>query len=85
MNYDAILKTARSKDFMTPEGRKKAYDNMVEQGIDALVENSSQIIARQIQNQFLKNVWKSTEAEKATSHPTGFTLRDFDRKWHNPE
>ena len=32
-----ILKTARSKDFMTPEGRKKAYDNMVEQGIDALI------------------------------------------------
>lgn len=32
-----ILKTARSKDFMMPEGRKKAYDNMVEQGIDALV------------------------------------------------
>lgn len=32
-----ILKTARSKEFMTPEGRKKAYDNMVEQGIDALI------------------------------------------------
>ena len=32
-----ILKTARSKDFLTPEGRKKAYDNMVEQGIDALI------------------------------------------------
>ena len=32
-----ILKTARSKEFLTPEGRKKAYDNMVEQGIDALV------------------------------------------------
>ncbi len=32
-----ILKTARSKDFMTEEGRKKAYDNMVEAGIDALV------------------------------------------------
>ena len=31
-----ILKTARSKEFLTPEGRKKAYDNMVEQGIDAL-------------------------------------------------
>lgn len=31
------LKTARSKDFLTPEGRKKAYDNMVEQGIDALI------------------------------------------------
>lgn len=32
-----ILKTARSKEFMTPEGRKKAYDNMTAQGIDALV------------------------------------------------
>lgn len=32
-----ILKTARSKEFMTPEGRQKAYDNMVANGIDALV------------------------------------------------
>ncbi len=32
-----ILKTARSKDFMTPEGRQKAYDNMIANGIDALV------------------------------------------------
>ena len=32
-----ILKTARSEAFMTPEGRKKAYDNMVAQGIDALI------------------------------------------------
>ena len=32
-----ILKTARSKDFMTPEGRQRAYDNMVSAGIDALV------------------------------------------------
>ncbi len=32
-----ILKTARSGDFMDAEGRKKAYDNMVEAGIDALV------------------------------------------------
>ena len=32
-----ILKTARSQEFMTPEGRRKAYDNMVEAGIDALV------------------------------------------------
>ena len=32
-----ILKTARSKDFMTEEGRQKAYDNMVARGIDALV------------------------------------------------
>ncbi len=32
-----ILKTARSKDFMTPEGRQKAYDNMQKHGIDALI------------------------------------------------
>lgn len=32
-----ILKSARSKEFMTPEGRKKAYDNLVKQGIDAFV------------------------------------------------
>ena len=32
-----ILKTARSKEFLTPEGRKKAYDNMVAAGIDALI------------------------------------------------
>lgn len=32
-----ILKTARSTEFMTVEGRKRAYDNMVAQGIDALV------------------------------------------------
>ena len=28
-----ILKTARCKEFMTPEGRKQAYDNMVAAGI----------------------------------------------------
>lgn len=32
-----ILKTARSKEFRTPEGRQKAYDNMVKHEIDALV------------------------------------------------
>lgn len=32
-----ILKTARSAEFMTPEGRKTAYENMTAQGIDALV------------------------------------------------
>ncbi|MBR4337944.1 MAG: 6-phosphofructokinase [Bacteroidaceae bacterium] len=32
-----ILKTARSKDFMTPEGRKKAHANMRSHGIDALI------------------------------------------------
>ena len=32
-----ILKTARCGAFMTPEGRKAAYENMVEAGIDALV------------------------------------------------
>ena len=32
-----ILKTARSKDFMTPEGRQRAYDTCVREDIDALV------------------------------------------------
>ena len=32
-----ILKSARSKEFMTVEGRKKAHENLVESGIDALV------------------------------------------------
>ncbi|MFO3725647.1 6-phosphofructokinase [Butyricimonas muris] len=32
-----MLKTARCKEFMTPEGRKQAYDNMQATGIDALV------------------------------------------------
>ncbi|TRX21541.1 6-phosphofructokinase [Flavobacterium franklandianum] len=32
-----ILKSARSKEFMTVEGRKKAHDQLVNAGIDALV------------------------------------------------
>lgn len=32
-----ILKTARSKEFMTEEGKQKAYDNIQKFGIDALV------------------------------------------------
>jgi 6-phosphofructokinase 1 len=32
-----ILKTARSKEFMTPEGMQKAYDTCVKEEIDALV------------------------------------------------
>ena len=32
-----ILKTARSKEFMTEEGRAKAYENIKKYGIDALV------------------------------------------------
>lgn len=32
-----ILKSARSKDFRTPEGRKKAYDQLVKAGVDSLV------------------------------------------------
>lgn len=32
-----ILKTARSKEFETPEGREKAFKNLQEEGIDALV------------------------------------------------
>lgn len=32
-----ILKSARSKEFMTKEGRKKAYDNLKAHGIDAVI------------------------------------------------
>ena len=32
-----ILKTARCKEFRTPEGRKLAYENMKKEGIDALI------------------------------------------------
>lgn len=32
-----ILKTARSKEFFTPEGREKAYANVSRYGIDALI------------------------------------------------
>ncbi len=32
-----ILKTARSKEFMTPEGRKKAFDNLSAHGIEGLI------------------------------------------------
>lgn len=32
-----ILKTARCKEFTTPEGRKIAYENMQKHGIDALI------------------------------------------------
>lgn len=32
-----ILKSARSKEFLTPEGRKRAYDNLQSHGIEGLV------------------------------------------------
>jgi 6-phosphofructokinase 1 len=32
-----ILKSARSKEFQTPEGRRKAYETIQKEGIDALV------------------------------------------------
>ncbi|WP_055446088.1 6-phosphofructokinase [Lacinutrix mariniflava] len=32
-----VLKSARSKEFRTPEGRKKAYDALTAKGVDALV------------------------------------------------
>jgi 6-phosphofructokinase 1 len=32
-----ILKSARSKEFMTKEGRQKAYDNLKKEGVDAVV------------------------------------------------
>lgn len=32
-----VLKTSRSKEFLTPEGRKQAYDNLKKHGINGLV------------------------------------------------
>ncbi len=32
-----LLKTARSKEFMTPEGRKKAFESLKKFGVDALI------------------------------------------------
>ena len=37
MRGGTILKTARSQDFMKPEGRKRAYETCMREGIDALV------------------------------------------------
>lgn len=36
-NGGTIIKTARSKEFHTPEGRKKAYDNLNKHNIDAVI------------------------------------------------
>lgn len=37
MSGGTILKTARSKEFMIPEGKAKAYETLQKEGIDALV------------------------------------------------
>ena len=37
MSGGTILKTARSKELMTPEGKAKAYETLQKEGIDALV------------------------------------------------
>ena len=37
MQGGTILKTARSKEFMTPEGKARAYEQIQKHGIDALV------------------------------------------------
>ena len=37
MQGGTILKTARSKEFMTKEGKDKAYQNIIKEGIDAFV------------------------------------------------
>ena len=37
MSGGTILKTARSKEFLTDEGKQKAYENLVKEGIDALI------------------------------------------------
>lgn len=50
-----ILKTARSKDFMTPEGHQKAYDQLVAHDVDALIViggNGSLTGARDLANEY---------------------------------
>ena len=50
-----ILKTARSKAFMTPEGRQKAYDTLVREEIDALIViggNGSLAVAREFAREY---------------------------------
>ena len=37
MSGGTVLKTARFKEFMTPEGKAKAYETLQKEGIDALV------------------------------------------------
>ena len=37
MQGGTILRTARSKEFMTPEGKEKAYATLLKEEIDALV------------------------------------------------
>ena len=43
-----ILKTARSKSFLTVEGRQKAYDNLVKESVDALVVIGGNEIRRRV-------------------------------------
>lgn len=50
-----ILKTARSKAFMTPEGQQKAYEQLIAHGIDALIViggNGSLTGARDLANEY---------------------------------
>jgi hypothetical protein len=50
-----ILKSARSEEFRTAEGRKKAYENLTEEGIEALVALVVTELLRDFIN-FLKNL-----------------------------
>ena len=55
MSGGTILKTARSKEFLTQEGKQKAYDNMQKHGIDALIvigENGSLTGAMEFAREF---------------------------------
>ena len=58
-----ILKTARSQEFTTTEGRKAAYDNMVAAGIDALVVIGGDELEKGVVK--LRDMENSVEAEVA--------------------
>ena len=48
MQGGTILKTARSKEFMTPEGMQKAYDTLVKENIDAF-ENTAPLTQQELE------------------------------------
>ena len=72
-----ILKTARCKEFTTPEGRKMAYDNMVKEGIDALVVIDTTIGYDTALNTILDAVDKIRDT--ATSHERLFFVEVMGR------
>ena len=78
-----MLKTARCKEFMTPEGRKQAYDNMQATGIDALVViggDGSIAGAQDLANESLRCRAPSTTTS-AVRTPQSAMIQHSTRSW----